>query len=440
MHILVTSQAQLQAELQVIGSLTVGSFRKWELVTLEPEDFSQIALRRIWAAARSLCQKGLLPDPSMVLAEAKFSDQEHKELLPSSTLTNAMLSHPTDANVEYWVENLKSVLVDARMAEISSLSQDRMAAGDDTVAVCEWAGEEERKVKAKFQPSNEHVAISEDCYQVLATAIEGKRPEGLLYTGVGPLDYLCGGLIPGEYVVLAARPSCGKTSMILNILVSLARRGIQSTFFSLEMSRQMVASSIAAIVTKVSGRKLLREPHKITDEERQHLMEKGNYVWQVSKNIRVFAIPGMKAAEMASIVRQDVRSGSRLIAVDHVLLTSESAENETQRIGKFSKAWNAICKENKVAGIALAQLNRDNVKETREPKPNDLKQSGSLEEDADVIWFIHPPKGIITTAREKVKLLQAKGRTCGVGFAEAMFDGPTQTFSQLEEDYYEEHE
>lgn len=424
--------ARSEIEKSLIGSLFVGDCRKWELVAIEPDDFQNIVFRRIWKAARSLCVRGTLPDYLVAMAEANFTDQERKTLDPRAAIVSAVLDIPTDANVGYYCDKLKALIIEDSIEAIREESKLRLGSGDDTSEVLAWAEAEEQKVNQKYRPTPEPTS-GDECYQILATALEGKQPEGLMYLKVPPLDFLSGGLLPGDYVVLAARPSCGKSSLALNVLVALARQGIKTTFFSLEMTRQAVFSSIAAIVTQVSGRKLLREPHRINGEERSRINARGDEVMRLANFITVYDVPGMKASEMAVIARREVRAGSRLLVVDHVHLTTEDGENETQKIGKFSKAWNRILKENHVAGIALAQLNRQNVSENREPRPSDLKQSGSLEEDADILWFLHPSGGVIRSAGEKIRVIQAKGRICGVGEAEAWFNGRTQTFSAVEE-------
>lgn len=427
------SQQRAEAEQAIIGSLFVGECRRWREVT-NHEAFAHPVYRRVWKAAAAMCERGILPTPTMAVNAAGYSDDDRKRLAPMAMITEACSACATDSNLDWWMTRLDNIITDERLAEVREQANFRLAAGDDSEAVLLWVKEQESVIKAGRDEGMRMAAMSGSVATVIDTALEGKAPEGLIYTGVKPLDYLSGGLLPGEYVVLAARPSCGKTSLALNAMISMASRGMRSCFFSLEMSREMIAASLTAIMCQISSRKLLREAHKLTYMEKQLLSERRQDIEAVSDLIHVYAQPGMKAAEMEKIARREVADGARLLAIDHVQLTTETAENESLRIGAFSKAWNRIIKENRVPGIALCQLNRDSVRENREPKPSDLKQSGSLEEDADVIWFIHPPRGIVTTNREKVKLLQSKGRTCGVGFAEAWLNGPTQTFSAVEED------
>lgn len=426
------TNARHAAEEQLIGALFVGDCRKWELMPA-PEEFKDPIFRRFWAAAFELCSKGVVPDVMMALAHAGFTDEERKKTTPLVPIIHAMNQVCTDHNLEFWKGKLFDIAREEQLVQIRNQSSKRLQSGDDPTSVLAWANEQEQSTLSRYTDTCTGIDMQQPCYDLVNSAIDGKRPEGLLYTGLRPFDYLSGGLVPGEYVVLAARPSCGKTSVALNIMVSLARRGITSVFFSLEMSRQLVASTISAIVTQVSGRKMLREPHKITEYERQTILASGEELMQVSKLIRVYAKPGMKAAEMARIMRQEVRAGAKIGFIDHVLLTNEAGENETQRIGRFSKCWNQMIKENGIPGVLLAQLSRENVRDNREPKLSDLKQSGSLEEDADIVWFLHPPKGVMTQPRERMKGIQAKGRTCGVGFSEFWFYGPTQTCSDIEE-------
>lgn len=427
------SQQRSEAEQAIIGSLFVGGCRRWREIT-NHEALAHPVYQRVWKAALELCERGILPDPVMAVNAAGYSDEDRKRITPMAHITAACSACATDENLDWWLNRLDEIIVGERLDDLREQANSRLSSGDDSKAVLLWLKEKEAEITAGRDDSIRLSAMSGAVARVIDTALEGKAPEGLVYTGIAALDSLSGGLLPGEYVVLAARPSCGKTSLALNVMVNMASRGLRSCFFSLEMSREMIAASIAAIVSQISARKLLREAHRLSCFEKQVLAERRADIEAASELIHVYAQPGMKAADMEKIARREVADGARILFMDHAQLTTEAGENESLRIGSFSKAWNRIVKENQVPGVALCQLNRDSVRENREPKPSDLKQSGSLEEDADVVWFIHPPKGIITTSREMVRILQAKGRTCGVGYAKAWFNGPTQTFSAVEED------
>lgn len=422
-----------EIEKHIIGSLFLGECRRWREID-NHEAFAHPVYRRVWKSAIDLCRKGVYPMPTMAVNAAGYSDEERKKIMPDSALADAMNHAVTDVNLDWWMTRLSDLITEEKLSGVRAKAEERLKLGDDPEAVLLWVKEQEDQIKAGTEESVLRASMAGSCDRVIETALKGEAPQGLIYTGLKPLDYLSGGILPGEYVVLAARPSCGKTSLALNVMVELARQGMKTVFFSLEMSRDMIAASITAIVSQVSARRLLREAHRLSYMEKQQISAHREQVSRLSSLIHVYATPGMKAREMEKIARREVATGAKVAFMDHVQLTTEQGENESLRIGAFSKAWNRIAKENAVPCVALCQLNRDSVKQEREPKPSDLKQSGSLEEDADIIWFIHPPKGIIKGEREKVRLIQAKGRTCGVGCSQAWFNGPTQTFSGVEED------
>lgn len=427
------TEQRAEIERHIIGSLFLGECKRWREID-NHEAFVHPVYRRVWKAAVDLCRNGVYPMPTMAVNAAGYSDEERKRWTPDAQVAEALNCAVTDVNLDWWLQRLSDYITEERLSDVREKAQSRLEGGDDPEAVLLWVKDKEAEIKAGTEESMLRASMAASCDRVIDTALKGEAPAGLIYTGFAPLDYLCGGLLPGEYVVLAARPSCGKTSLALNVMIALACQGMKSCFFSLEMSRDMIAASIAAIISQVSSRKLLREAHRLNYMEKQQIAEHRQRVADVSHLIHVYAQPGMKAAEMEKIARREVATGARALFMDHAQLTTEHGENESLRIGAFSKSWNRMVKENAVPGIALCQLNRDSVKQEREPKPSDLRQSGSLEEDADVIWFIHPRGGIIKSTREKVKILQAKGRTCGVGCAEAWFNGPTQTFSEVERD------
>lgn len=423
--------ARQEIEMQLLGSLLVGGGRKWK--QLPPiEFFGNRLIGRLVNTAVELCRSGEEIDPVMVCVHAGFTDAERRKLSPDAIISHALNMAITDYNIDFWCQKLSDCVYDEKLAQVRGVARERLDAGDDAGAVSHWIAEEENKLRQQFQADIADRTIEEECHNVIVRALSGERPANLLYTGVDVVDQMTGGLLPADYMIIAARPSCGKTSLGLNICYGLAEQQIFSTLLSLEMAKPNIAASFTAICTGISARTMVREPHKLTENDKMLIRQHADRVLQLAKYVRVYHNPGMKLAEMRSILRRDVADGTKLGLMDHTMLTTEEGESETVRISRFSKGWKRLASEFMIPLIALAQINRDNVKSEREPKPSDLKQSGSLEEDCDILQFIHPPKGIMMEPREKVKVIQAKGRSVGVGFREAWFDGPSQRFFNLE--------
>lgn len=421
-----------EIEMQLLGSLLVGGGRKWK--QLPPvEFFGNRMIGRLIKTAVELCQGGAEIHPAMVSVQAGFTDEEMRRYSPSSVMAHAVNLAITDFNIDFWCRKLYDVVHEERLAHIRGVARERLDLGDDAAAVSHWVAEEENKLRQQFQGDMPDRTIEEECHNVIVRALAGEKPEGLIYTGVDVVDQMTGGLLPADYMIIAARPSCGKTSLGLNICFGMANQAIYTTMFSLEMAKPNIAASFTAIVTGISARTMVREPHKLTNGDKMLIRQHADRVLQLAKYVRVYHNPGLKLAEMRAILRRDVADGTRLALMDHTMLTTEEGESETIRISRFSKGWKRLASDFMIPCIALAQINRDNVKSEREPKPSDLKQSGSLEEDCDILQFIHPPRGIMVDPREKVKIIQAKGRSVGVGFREAWFDGPSQRFFNLEQ-------
>lgn len=205
------------------------------------------------------------------------------------------------------------------------------------------------------------------------------------------LDRITGGWQRTDLIVIAARPGMGKTAFALNCLINAARTGKAVTFFSLEMSRIQLQFRVWSAEARIDASKFRRGD--FSDEELDRLAHASQSLNGI--NIGIDDTPGLSIMELRSRCRRYKKErGLDMIIVDYLqLMTSPSArkqDNREREIAEISAGLKALAKELDIAVIALAQLNRGaDARPDKRPKISDLRESGSIEQDADMILFLY---------------------------------------------------
>lgn len=260
----------------------------------------------------------------------------------------------------------------------------------------------------------------------IETAFEADGGCTGIATGFPTLDRLTGGFHNGDYIVLAARPSMGKTSFAMSVAENVAiSNGIPVGVFSMEMSAASLLKRMLSSQGGVDGHGLLtgslteRDIHKITGASQRivksklHLNEKSH----------------LTPAALASQARRMVgRHGVKLIIVDYLGLMRCKAESRVQEVSMISASLKAMAKELNVPVLVLAQLNRNIEHQERKPRLSDLRDSGSIEQDADLVMFLHRQD----PASNLIQVLIEKHRNGPTGGAELEFDKATTRFRNPE--------
>jgi replicative DNA helicase len=208
-------------------------------------------------------------------------------------------------------------------------------------------------------------------------------------TGFVDLDDLTAGLQPGELIIVAARPSMGKTTFAMNLMERASVQGYPCAFFSCEMTSQQVVLNLLCCRAQVDAHKLRRG--FITQEEYSRLQEKGAELYDQrlliddTSNLSVSAL-------RAKARRLKQRHGIKIVLIDYLQLMSVGGriESRQQEISVISRSLKALAKELEVPVVALSQLNRGvESRESHRPRMSDLRESGAIEQDADVIAMLH---------------------------------------------------
>lgn len=230
-------------------------------------------------------------------------------------------------------------------------------------------------------------------YDAMADAIgdiddraTGNRPSGLL-TGVAEFDALTGGLEPGQLVIVAARPSVGKTAFALNVADHVTNQGETVAFFSLEMTRRELTQRLLALRAAVSVAEM--RSGKLEESQWSRITScqgkaDGQRLLLIDRS--AIGVPYVRAA--ARKIKR--KHGLSLIVVDYLGLMRGEGQNRTQEIGSLSRGLKALAKELHVPIIALAQLNRaTETRQDKRPQLSDLRDSGEVEQDADIVAMLH---------------------------------------------------
>lgn len=218
-------------------------------------------------------------------------------------------------------------------------------------------------------------------------ALAGHRPG--LPTGLADLDSKLGGMQPSDLIILAGRPAMGKTALCTNIAVNLAKQGKPVGFFSLEMSAEQVANRVLADYADIASDKLRLGQYDRGLRDR--IQELAMLARKLS--LHIDQTGGLSIAQFAARARRMKRRHDiKLVVVDYLQLmhSGKRSENRTQDITQITMGLKAVAKELNVPILALSQLSRAvEGRDNKRPQLSDLRESGSIEQDADVVMFVY---------------------------------------------------
>ena len=272
--------------------------------------------------------------------------------------------------------------------------------------------------------------------------LESQRDRGE-FTGIPSgfydLDEVLGGFNPGEMTVIAARPAMGKTAFVLNLMDHASTHVADSLgyapsvlFFSLEMGRASIVQRMLVARAQVEAHRL--RSGRLHDREYADLVEAAG----VLKGARLFIddTPGLSIMALRSRARRlKAEHGLDMIVIDYLQLLSAKAESRQQEISMISRSLKELARELEIPLITLAQLSRSvESREEKRPQLSDLRESGSIEQDADVVAMLYRPEYYfpIDENKGKAEVRIVKHRNGATGTVELQFQGAMLRFSNRE--------
>lgn len=211
-----------------------------------------------------------------------------------------------------------------------------------------------------------------------------------LKTGFTDLDIIMGGLREQEFILIAGSPSSGKTSLALNIIKNASKQGVKSGLLTLETSGFLIVHRLNCIVSRADGARLLNGTP--LERDINLLVSATSELEKIGANLIIHDETVSNCAQAASVLRWMHSQGARLFVVDYLQLLDAPfrTSNGNERMTAVSKAMKNAAKELNCPLIAISSLNRESAKEQRAPRRSDLRESGQLEFDANVILLLHP--------------------------------------------------
>ncbi|MFK7738950.1 MAG: replicative DNA helicase [Planctomycetota bacterium] len=381
----------LDAERSVLGALLLHPDAVVDVTFLKPDDFYLPKHERIFQSILSSYNNRHATDP-IVVGEELSREGYLEEVGGHEHLMDLMEGVITAAGVVYHAEIVREKAIARKLLE-TCLDVARRAYDNESDAK-ELLDEAERQIFeiSGMDKSGDAVSIA-DVLQLTFERIDRLRErEGRLTghaTDYYDFDDMTGGLQPGELLILAARPSMGKTTFALNLTERVSNHGKGIAFFSLEMSNQQVIQNMLCCRSQIDGSAMRKG--RITDQQYKRLQEEAAKLYETP--IYVDDTPGISITQLRAKARRlKQKHGIDMVVVDYLQLMTGGGrfESRQQEISAISRGLKSIARELSVPVIALSQLNRDvENRDDHRPRMSDLRESGAIEQDADVILLLH---------------------------------------------------
>ncbi len=388
----------LEAESSVLGGLLLDN-GAWDRVgdLLTDGDFYRYEHRLIFSSVGSLINATKPADVITVFEH--LQNQGRADEVGGLSYLNSLAQYvPSAANIRRYAEIVRERSILRKL--VSASDEIATAAfnpkGKAVDAILDEAeqkifniGEEGSRMKQGFQPMETLVVQLLDRVQEMAD-----NPNDItgVPTGFYDLDRQTSGFQAGDLIVLAARPSMGKTALAVNIAEHVAlHEGLPVAVFSMEMGASQLAVRIVGSIGRIDQGRL--RTGKLTDDEWPRLTEAIEKLRNVS--LHIDETPGLTPSELRANARRLARQCGKLglIVVDYLQLMSGShsdGENRATELGEISRGLKMLAKELQCPVLALSQLNRSvETRTDKRPMMSDLRESGAIEQDADVIMFIY---------------------------------------------------
>jgi replicative DNA helicase len=293
---------------------------------------------------------------------------------------------PTSDNAEYYAAIVKE------NARKRAVLQAAMKTIDDVQSAIDTASDLHTRALGRFYKIEQAgtAATVETLHEAATTALQrindSKTRRGIL-TQYYKLDDMTGGLNPGENIVIAARPSVGKTALAINILCHAAFAGESVAMFSLEMSNEELALRVACAM---SGIPMIQVRRNLLDDAKKSRLATAiddfrGMGFHLVNNLENWNISSIRAAAQRLVHDK----GVKLLAIDYLQLMSGDGDSRQEQIAGLSREVKKMARALNVPVLCLSQLNRDSDREMRRPRLSDLRESGAIEQDADTVWMLH---------------------------------------------------
>ena len=384
----------LEAEQSVIGSMIMDKDAiSTAMEILVKEDFYHKTYGVLFESMTELYNAGSPVD--LVTLQSKLKEKDVPENISSMEFVRDLVtSVPTSANIRYYANIVKEQSMKRRLIEVmDDIENDCYGGKEPLLSIMEKTERDVFKL-LNTRETGDMVPIRQVAMNVLENIEKASQQSGNvtgISTGFIDLDYRTAGLQPSDLILIAARPSMGKTAFVLNVVQDVCfHQGKCAAVFSLEMSKEQLVNRLFSLEAKVDAQAM--RTGNLSDADWEKLVEGAGIIG--NSKLIIDDTPGITLTEMRSKCRKfKLEHDLNIIIIDYLQLMSgsgRSTDSRQQEVSDISRGLKALARELHVPVVALSQLSRA-VEQRPDHRPmlSDLRESGAIEQDADVVMFIY---------------------------------------------------
>ncbi|MGK0469312.1 replicative DNA helicase [Clostridium sp.] len=427
----------LEAEQSIIGSMLIDKTAISRVVEiLKTEDFYRDSHKVIFNAIFELYQKDTPIDMITLLEHLRSSEKLEASggITYISEISNSV---PSTANLSSYIKIVDDKSVLRKLIRASTeIMENCYNKQDDVEAVMDLAEQKvfniaERKSTSDFEPMN---TVLERGFLEIERIFNNKGETTGVASGFPELDGLTAGFQKGDMILIAARPSMGKTTFALNLAEYAAlREGKSVAVFSLEMSKEQLSYKLLCSEANVDMSKL--RSGNLEDKDWENIAKASGPL--AAAKIFIDDTAGTSVMDMRSKCRKlKMEHGIDMILIDYLqLMSGSNTESRQQEVSEISRSIKALAKEMECPVIALSQLSRaPEQRADHRPMLSDLRESGSIEQDADIVMFLYRDEYYDTETEDKniAELIISKQRNGPIGTVKLAWIGQFSKFARLD--------
>ena len=429
----------IEAEQSVVGAMLMD---KDAILTaseiISGQDFYQTAYGVIFDSMVELFNEGKPVD--LVTLQARLKEKDvPPEIASLEFVRDLVTAVPTSANVRYYAEIVSDKSMMRRIIKMNDEISNTCYAGKESLPAVLETTEKSVFNLLQRRSTGDYVPIKQVVLNALERIEKASKSKGTVTgipTGFIDLDYKLSGLQPSDLVLVAARPSMGKTAFVLNIAQYVAfRKDKGVAIFSLEMSKEQLVNRMFSLESQVDAQAL--RTGNLKDSDWEKLIESAGIIGK--SNLVIDDTPGISVSELRSKCRKyKLEHDIQLIIIDYLQLMTGSvgkrSESRQQEISEISRSLKALARELNVPVVALSQLSRAvESRPDKRPMLSDLRESGAIEQDADVVMFIYRDEYYNKDSefKKQAEIIIAKQRNGPVGTVNLAWLGEYTKFANL---------
>ena len=433
-----------QAEKVVLGSLMLGAIAYSDVILqLNAEDFFSDYHKELYGLMKRMFDANEPVDVTSVATKAIQLDLSEK-LGGISYVTSLVNQAPATQNIDYYATIVADNAIKRRLiAALDKVKENTLNSKEEVPLILDYAEQSLFGVTQEKGSSDWHVisdVVDTEFKRIQSLQRNASDVTGFT-TGFVDLDQILAGLHRTDLFILAARPAMGKTAFVLNLALNAARTDVGVAIFSLEMSVGQLVTRLLCTESRVDAGKV--RTGKLSQDDIDRLIGACNQLYHLP--IYMDDSPGLNITQVRSKARRLAANNPELgvIIIDYIgLMGGDPKISRQEQVSASSRGLKALAKELNVCVIALSQLNRGvEQRQDKRPVPSDLRESGAIEQDADIISFIYRDEyyNEDTTEPGVAEIIIAKQRNGATGTVKLAFTGKHTRFDNLAHGYQGEY-